>query len=492
MTTIKSMRGGEVLSSSNSRAKQSIDTRYYPFSNNVQKNISTDTSEYQLVECKNIASNVLEFEVDPSSTGYIDLKNSYVLVNHKIQRDGVDIGSRNVACYKENRGLIMFKDTKIYLNNKEVNDDHDSGLTPYAHLHKMCLMEEGNEKPKLTLNRRVITLIANGNNPSESDYNIDIPCDKRILSEGLYDMGCEYLQGTFGVTQTGSVEDEIYFKLKADQYGMNTVIRPRDAIWQQSSFLPPTTQLRVRLEKNDDSKLLHVNFGGCANVYGRATLFLRRVYPTETTSTSISALALQQPRLYPLTQSRTAYFNIPIGTSSINRVGLLSGSKPSILAVQFVKSSNFNVSDSFTGHPFDSGQIQPSFGAPSLSVNSLYCRVGSQRFPKNYEYGSDPDALFQDYESYNEYIRMCKTPDGEEIIKPFLSAASKVVQVYFINTRRNGEQMWEKQDEPTAMDSIELHCRFNSALTEDMVCIVSALSNSTMVISPSGQIEMMK
>ena len=70
-----------------------------------------------------------------------------------------------------------------------------------------------------------------------------------------------------------------------------------------------------------------------------------------------------------------------------------------------------------------------------------------------------------------------------------MSAASRAVQIYFFNTRENGEQMWNRVDEPTDMDAIELQMNFNYPVANDFVCVVSALSQGMVTISPSGRVE---
>ena len=144
------LRGGETLNKQKEVQKYNladalVDMRYYPFKPTLPENVSTDTAEFVTYEAKSLTSNILEFEVEPSTSGYLDLANSYIMINSKLQYNGADLSFNvpNQRILAEPwQSLLMFKDVKTYVNNKEVSDQHDGGIYPYTALHKALLTEK--------------------------------------------------------------------------------------------------------------------------------------------------------------------------------------------------------------------------------------------------------------------------------------------------------------------------------------------------------------
>jgi hypothetical protein len=73
-------------------------------------------------------------------------------------------------------------------------------------------------------------------------------------------------------------------------------------------------------------------------------------------------------------------------------------------------------------------------------------------------------------------------------LEPFIPSDQRNYSLYFINTRENQETIWNRADDNTARDTVELHITFNASLTENWVCIVTALSNDVITIQPSGAV----
>ena len=491
---LSSLKGGEVLKPEGfqNMPRAVIDPRYYPLRDRLDQNISTDYAEYQKHPVKNINSNIHEWEVDKASSGFIDIKNSYVVVRHKIQKNGSDLQTPNQAVYKQNLSLLLYQDKKIYLNNREVNDQHDLNLSPYSDLHKICLMEEFAEAPHILPNDY------STNQATQEAFNNSLIAkgDKRSMYEDIYDIGTDNLDSQFSTSSTLSWKAQAYHRFNAHETGIQTVVRPRDGIWQQPFFLPSDTQVRLRFLVSPDEKLISTGEAGITNEFLEADLYLRRVYPNTETIKSIMALTIQRPRVYPIIHSRCTYFTVNKNITNLNKTGLLAGSKPSVIVVQFVKASSFmaNTGTGFSGHPFSAGQYTYVVPAslptdPLVSVRSLYVKVGSKRYPRNFELGTEKDNLTTDIVAYEEYLSCCKSATNE-VVKPFLSPASKSMQLFFVNTRENNETMYDKVDEPTALDSIELNVQFNKSLgNNDVICVMTALSNAAVTISPDGNVD---
>lgn len=490
---LSSLKGGEVLRPANfqNMPRAVIDPRYYPLRDRLDQNISTDYAEYQKHPVKNINSNLHEWEVDKASTGFIDLKNSYIVVRHKIQKDGADLTDATDAVYKQNLSLLMYQDKKIYLNNREVNDQHDLNLSPYSDLHKICLTEEYGEAPHLLTN----DWDSNAAIPKADNTSVIAKGDKRSMYEDIYDIGTDNLESVFTQSATLSWKAQAYWRFNASSTGVQTVIRPRDGVWQQPYFLPPDTQIRLRFQVTPDEKIISTSKVNITNEFLEADLYLRRVYPNQNTMESIIGLTLQRPRVYPVIHNRCTYFTLNQNVTSLNKTGLLSGSKPSVIVVQFVKASSFigNLDGTNSSHPFSAGQYdyQTTSGPknPLVSVRSLYVKVGSKRYPRNFELGTESNNMTTDIVNYEEYLSCCKSTTNE-VIKPFLSPASKSMQLFFVNVRENNETMYDKVDEPTGLDSIDLNVQFNSSIgANDIVCVVSALSNGAVTMTPDGNVD---
>lgn len=453
-----SLKGGEALSPnipSEVLANAMVDLRYYPFKGNFPENISTDYAEYQLFNVDNRDSNIGVIEVNSSSTGYRDLKNSYILVNYRIvDNTGAPVTSA-VAVTEPLQSLLHFKDIKTYFDSRKVSDEHDD-LYHYQSFHKTCLTEKNVGAPQT-------------NNTVSS----------KTLFEDIYDVGSGHIYENSNSAMDWKINR--YAELDPSNNGIDLVIKPSDGIWNQSAFIPSTTKLRIELVKNDPSRSIRdVGASGVEYKYEYSSiqLYLRVVYPTQSTQMTVDQRALVIPRMYPVLTARSNYFTLPTGSSTIKLVNVLSGSKPSCLVVQFVKQNVFN--GSYTDSPLQADD--------EFSIKKLFVRVGTKRYPRNWEYGTDDQGDLQGANSYNEYLRLVKNENETELqLEPFIPSDQRNFSIWFFNTRENQETIYNRADDPTGMDSIEIEGTFNNPLSANGVVIVTALSNDVVSISPTGQ-----
>jgi hypothetical protein len=458
------LRGGEALSHdipSEVLANAMVDLRYYPFKGSFPENVSTENAEYQLFNVDNLTSNIGTIEVNPSSTGYRDLKNSWIVVNYRIVNDTTGAAVRQDVCVANPlQSLLHFKDIKTYFDSRKVSDDHDD-IYPYNAFHKVCLTERNVGCP-----------------------NVYETTSSKVIYEDIYDVGQELLNTNYSLSVT-EWKAERQHLLDPNNNGIDLVIRPQDGIWQQPAYIPPTTKLRIELVKNDAAKTIRYLPSTAATAtysfeYSSIQLYLRVVYPTDATRMSIDQRALVIPRMYPILRARTDYFTLPSGSSSVKLVNILAGSKPSALVVQFVTQTFFNGNQTAV-HPFQGS------GLPA-NVKSLFVRVGTKRYPKNYQYGIESASVLQNSNAYNEYVRLVKNDNDTDLqMEPFLPSDQRNYSLWFFNTRENQETIYNRADDPTGMDSITLEGSFNVSLTENLVCIVTALSNDVISINPNGQ-----
>ena len=485
------LRGGETLSKPQeitqdriNMANSLVDMRYYPFKGSLPTNISTEEAEYVPYEAKNLNTNVLEWDVDPAMEGYCDLDNSFVLTTKKPQVLGADVnpitGTQRIV-FKPWSTLIEFKDTKLFLNNRDVSDVHDGGVYPYAALHKALLTEKDLDN--------IAGNVAYTSPHGTSFITQVFPTSSQSVFEDLYDWGGNNVDAEIETGNT--IASYKYAKAIANNEfvaGTTTLTRLRDGIWRQDKFLPPSTQVRLQLVKNDVNKVLlfptGANVAGTTILYTRATLYLRRVFPHKETIDSITQLAMTIPRQYPIVKSNTTYFTIPSGSSGFNRTALLTGSKPSVVVVQFVSANAFN--GSAVIHPFSS---ESTVSLMKPDVSSMFLRVGSQRYPKNYEYGHDSLNFLEEGDDFVEYLRCCEPDAGDKLpARPMLNPMNKNLNVYVFNTRKNNENMFNRADDDTGLDGVEIHAKFNASIPSDVVCIMTAISNDVLEIDPSGKV----
>eukprot|EP00049_Salpingoeca_infusionum_P016528 m.339132 g.339132 ORF g.339132 m.339132 type:complete len:515 (+) comp16091_c0_seq9:408-1952(+) len=490
-----SMRGGEILSNTDQRTKKMVDLRYFSYTSDLDENINTERSYYQQIPVKNIESNVHEWDIQASSSGYRDLQNSYIVIRQQlVDSDGNKVSDTNKAVLKPLHSLLQYRNFRTYLNNVDVSDQNDGGLYPFTAFHRVCLTEEapGSYGAISFTDKGIIDTTAGGSGFDSSAVQVTgNTADARLLYEDLCDIGITDLTSNYKNSALMSTRSQYreYMGVSGD-----TVVRPKDGIWQQDRYIPPDTQIRIQGELNTNKALINrdntvtplkdfdVDILSC-------NLYLRIVFPNDATRMNLMELAKEQARYFPVIRARTTYFNIPSGSVSAVKSGLLAGSRPSVLAVQFVTENTFN-SSNYDDHLYNGGMVSATAGSiDKIPIKNLYCQVGNQRYPPEYQYGREKGELAQDANSYLEYTRLCQTMSGDAAIKPFLSPLSKAYNIYFLNTRQNGEDMYgNKVNDATSLDSINLNVTFGAALAQASVCIVTALSNGQVTMSPSGAV----
>jgi hypothetical protein len=381
--------------------------------------------------------------------------------------------------------LLAFSNLKTYINNVDVSDQHDGGSLPYSNLHH-ALLEERNLGHVMS---GVQTNPAGG----ATQVDVEVDTDARAIFEDLYDIGAYNCD--FSLIQGNPLLNWKYTNSTLNTttpYLENTtvIVRPRDGVYRQENFLPPSTQIRILASKQSDNVLIRLPStatGTFTTEYIEATLYLRRVYPTIQTIESVNHFSqqLQIPRVYPLLRAQTTYFNVPSGSTRYDKVGLLSGSRPSILIIQHVQQTAFN------GASQNWAYTQGSVLGDALDVAGLYARVGGQRYPKQYDLtkGSAGD-IFGGGDVYEEYTRMCKPEaDGSVVARPMWNPRNRNLALWFINTRENNETMFNRGDDATSLDSVEVHCSLNTATTQDMIVVITAFSYDTMTIDQFNKVQ---
>ena len=217
-----SLKGGEALSPnipSEVLANAMVDLRYYSFKGNFPENVSTESSEYQTFNVDNRNANVSNIEVNPYSTAYRDLKNSYILANYRIIDKNGDPADPTIDVPEPLQSLIHFKDIRTYFDSRKVSDDHDD-IYPYQAFHKACLTERNVNTPTALLS-----------------------VSSKALYEDIYDVGAGNL-AVPAVNASLQWKTEYLSTLDPNNNGKDLVVKPQDGIWRQSAFIPSTTRRR--------------------------------------------------------------------------------------------------------------------------------------------------------------------------------------------------------------------------------------------------------
>jgi hypothetical protein len=459
------MKGGSVTST------VLVDKRFTAESD-LERNISTQSSEYvRYAPIGGVSSNQIEIQVEPSASGYIDLKNSYIASQVRIRKSGTaDANPVDLTSLKAFTSLLQWSDIKTYINDVEVSDEN-SGLYPYSAFAKVCL-EESN------LLQGTLTTVPGGvvSAMSSNDVrNIEgiIKPDSFSLCGGITSMTSQYMrQKYFNTTPTGGFVD--------------VKTKPKDAIWQQPDYLPPNCRLRIVLTKNADAQVIE-DYNTVVNnntlEYNSCFLYLKKVYPTPSMATVAKQVMLERGLLYTLLRARTAQVAFNTNQTTLSVSGLLASQNPSLVIVGFYQ--DYTTAGAYKNHPFNS----------AVPISSLYVRVGGERIPANYDYersgsGGGANSLID----YNEYLHACKASSLDSTLSdndvPLLSyEAYQTVSFYVFNCKRNQETMFGRDDSSNVNGAVDVYARFPGVLASGQArMIVIGLGHDKILIDKDSRV----
>ena len=453
-----------------------VDKRYTAQSD-LENDISTQSAElvrYSVVG--NVNSNQLEFQVEPSASGYIDLKNSYIASQVRILKGGTTpVTGADNSMPKAFTSLLQWSDIKTYINDVEVSDEN-SGLYAYTAWVKTAL-EQSNlasanfaEIPgSSSQGPRLIQ-----SSDPRSTEGIVLP-DSQKLSGGEQSMISVYMRAKY-FSQIGT--DGGYYDVKTS---------PKDAIWQQPDYLPPNCRLRLVLTKNADAQVIEDFNATVTNNtldYNSCFLFLKKVYPTPSMQTIAKQVQMDRGMLYTLLRARTAQvaFNTSQGTLTAN--GLLASQNPSLVVVGFY--NDFDTASAYKNHAYNS------------NINfftSLYIRVGGERIPANFDYErNSATSTAGSLIDYNEYLHACKASSLNNTLsdndKPLISyEAYRSLSFYVFRCKRNLSTTYGQDDSSNVNGAIDVYARFTpQAVGNQARMIVIGLSHDQVMIDKHGKV----
>jgi len=456
---------------------QTVIDKRYTAQSDLETNISTQSAElvrYSVVG--NLNSNQLEFQVEPSASGYIDLKNSYIASQVRILKGGVPgtpVTGADNSYPKAFTSLLQWSDIKTYINDVEVSDEN-SGLYAYTAWAKTAL-EQSNlasanfaEIPGASSQG---PRLIQSSDPRATE-GIVMP-DNQKLCGGEQSMISVYMRAKY-FNQAGT---DGYYDVKTSV---------KDAVWQQPDYLPPNCRLRIVLTKNADAQVIE-DFTATVNnntlEYNSCFLFLKKVYPSPSMATVAKQVQMDRGMLYTLLRARTAQvaFNTSQGTLSAN--GLLASQNPSIVVVGFY--NDLDTASLYKQHSYNS----------QIKFNSLYIRVGGERIPANFDYERNSDtSTAGSLIDYNEYLHACKASSLNNTLsdndRPIISyEAYQGLSLYVFNCKRNLETVFGRDDSSNVNGSVDVYARFTGqAVGNQARMIVIGLSHDQVMIDKHGKV----
>ena len=451
-----------------------VDKRFTAESD-LQRDISTQSAEMvRYTPIGGVAGAQVEFQVEPSSSGYIDLKNSYILSEVRILKAGGQVVPSDYITLKAYQSLLEWSDIQTTVNGVNLSDEN-SGQYPYSAWAKVAL-EESNLTPSVAT---VIPANADGlsvlsSSDSREDQGIITP-NSGGLCGGLSSMTSQYQRiRYFNETVNGG-----YVGIKT---------QPKEGLWSQQEYLQPNLRLRIVLTKNDPNVVIEdANTTTTANTldYASCNLYLRRVYPTQSMATIAKEVQMNRGMLYNLLRARTTQIQYNSNQTSLTATGLLAGQNPSVVVVMF--NPVYNTTQKQQIHPFNTTQQN--------TPSSLYLRSGGARFPPNYDYerlqvGSAQGSIVD----YNEYVLACKASSHNSTISdnqtPLLSRqAYQGVSFFVFNVKQNQETMYGRDDSSNSKGSVDVYAKFPAGGTDSQsIMTVVGLGHDQVHITEDGRV----
>ena len=496
----KPMRGGEVLQSSmpaQVAKQQMIDMRALPFDETCGYvfNGSIAISRYQqFFPLQPVSTgNTIIFELAPtgSPADWYDFYNSFFAMDWTWTLSAGPASTQG-ATFGMFHSLLYFSVVRIFINGTEVDDESNN----YQHIcdwSKVIFQEPFTPMP---------TQIYNGY-PSGA-----LP--RQALSTGIFSppysagqcwgddgagvtrmMWCWMQEVNAGAAVAGT---------PATSGELQTKYKPYQSVFRNRDFVPCSQRIRFEFTKFDSTSwsfaTLTPNIGGgtlsdFVPTLTQMTLFARICTLTNQTLAESSKLAVSNPLVYGMLRASTTRFPLKHGDTQIN-IQVTGNRRPQVIVLQMVianlqgpstrthfHQSPFSTSVNFTGLPL-----------PLCTINSLYLRCGSQRYPAVFDksratWGNGCSGGTSIME-YMEYANCTKAfMDGDDAgIQPFLSEeffqSGEGANVWVFNMAPAGETFQERSiiETMNITGTVDILMTLaGSGLAADAILFVTTLTN---------------
>ena len=261
----------------------------------------------------------IKFEISGDSNDYMDLLNSYLLLEIKLSKaDNTDIDDNDVVGPINLIGQTLFKQIDVSLNDTLISDS--SNMNHYRSIIESLLSYTSSEaKKQLTMALHV------KDTPGSMDDIADE--NKGLVSRRAY------------LTKSKTLQ---------------LIGRPHSDIFYQNRYLINGVDLKLKLIRNTNALVL---MGDAAKAYKlqiqNASFFVRKVKINSGIQLKhIEKLDKQlQPAIYPIRRVMMKSVSIPIGSLSLNEENLFSGQLPKRIIIGLVDSDSFE--GLYTKNPFN-------------------------------------------------------------------------------------------------------------------------------------------
>jgi hypothetical protein len=450
-----------------------IDKRFIATSN-LERNISTQSAEYvRYNPIGNVNNTQIEFQIEPSEAGYIDLKNSYIVSQVRILKNGsTPTVAADLLSLKAYTSLLQWSDIQTTVNGVNLSDEN-SNEYPYSAWVKTALTESNLAPATLTIVPGATTNVACLSSSDSREV------------EGILYPNNQGLCGIVNNSMTSAYQIAKYYAATGSGGYVSIVTRPKEGIWQQPDYLQPNLRLRVVLTKNTNNDVIQdVATVATFNTldYQNVVLYVKRVYPTPSMQSIARASQMENGMLYTLLRARTATVQFQRSQTSLTATGLLAGQNPSLVVVGFY--SVLTPTGQVLTHRFNS----------DIQIQSLYIRSGGARYPANYDYERLDPATAQDSPvDYNEYVLACKASSHNSTMSdnenPLLSLEAYSNMSFFVfNTKQNQETMFGRDDSSNSKGSVDVYARFNAGSSGNANCVVIGLGHDKVHVSHDGKV----
>jgi len=472
-----------------------IDKRAFPFAEETVKNITIRDCYYDQIPTRsnlpaaNVANARLEFNVDSTSDGSMwDLKNSYLLfkINNPVPNDGAAPPVYENLQY----GLSQFasnqliKDCQIIIGTTHLEDDHKNMYTQSAFVKDLLYL------PRPAMPSKVA-------GQDENCQSLDV--EEEVLLEGNYlshpygtlatangtpigalEFTKQYLEGIARVAPAGggaipTTSNQFYLKVSI-----------KDTIFMSDKFFPSFNPLKLILTVTLND-ILQQEATAVTNMQMlSATLFLKRIFVSDSSSSAISKALASSPLTYVVPHSRMLQYSIPTGITSFNIPQLFSDNYcPDLICVFAPLSANDN---SMPLTACGNGGVAPPNAiigtCPSTGawITSMWVQVGSKKYPP-VESSGNTFISSGNYTAYREYVENCLNEQY-----PYLDWLHwcNHYTIYCINIRNDRGKFYNQEPSPNPQD-INLHFDFSGG--GGFTVYACAFNNVKVKIHADGSID---
>ena len=251
----------------------------------------------------------IKFEVSGVGSDYIDLLNSYLLLELKITKaDGSNLANDDVVGPINLIGQTLFKQIDVSLNDTLISDS--SNLYHYRALFETLLSYTSDEGRKQL---------------SMSLFSKDTPNKMENIADD----------------NTGLVERRNHF---TESKTVQVIGRPHSDIFYQHRYIVNGVTLKLKLIRNTDELVLMAAADATFKIkITNASFFVRKVSLNKGIKEKhIEKMDTQlQPALYPIRRVMMKSLTVPIGSLSLTEENLFSGQMPKRIVVGIVDSSSY-------------------------------------------------------------------------------------------------------------------------------------------------------